>query len=191
MTYLYTDWLPFNAIYQWNPKAGSRNGQFIPQDPQVTAPVAGVYLIADTRLGSLSHPDSVIYIGKAVGHRRWSSFHERLWKHACKAIGECGGTYHRQNGGWVREHQDRTEPRDTRNWARYRNEVFQDFSTWYFSFCRLDEADFAAARNAATQLEDMTLHAYRAQAQYQLPICNGTGPRGVANANIAIHFPWQ
>jgi len=183
--YEYSQWLPFKEIYTLDKNAKSRESKFRVENDIVTKPVAGIYLIADSLVGSLDSPESLIYIGKTVGTTKLSSFHERLWKYCCLAIGECGGRYSFKNGDLQRDGTDRTEPRDTKKWANYRHNQFKDFSTWYFSFYRLDESNFDIAKEKIARMKDITMYAYSYYSTLQKPLCSGSSPQ------LTVKFPWK
>ena len=178
-------WRPFKEIYTSDENAKTRGAKFKPKNDVITNRVPGIYLIADSRVGSLSSPESLIYIGKTVGKKRLSSFHERLWKHCSKAIGKCGGKYSFQNDKSQRDATDKTEPQDTEDWSRYRHNQFKDFSTWYFSFYCLDESNFELAKEKMSHIENITMYAYSYYSTLHQPLCNSQPP------GKTVKFPWM
>jgi len=117
-----------------------------------------------------------------VGKTRLSSFHDRLWKHCCKVIGECGGKYNKE---LQKDDTDETQPRDTKNWANYRHNQFKGFSTWCFSFYRLDESNFEMAKDKITLMEDITMLELSYRLSSQQPLCNGSP------SHLTVKFPWM
>jgi hypothetical protein len=117
-----------------------------------------------------------------VGGKKWSTFHDRLWKHCCKAIGECGGKY---DSELQKDKNDKTEPKDTKNWSSYRRNHFKDFSTWYFSFYRLAESDFETAKDKIALMEDITMYAFSYYSNPKMALCNDKEPE------LTVKFPWM
>ncbi|MGN6283057.1 hypothetical protein [Frateuria sp.] len=174
----FNNWLPFDRAYHYDPEL-RRNSMFRPLAGDLGTPWAGLYVIADARLGELSEPASAIYLGRSVGTKSPSTLHDRLWKHCCKAAGHCGGPFTLLGG----------EPRDTRNWARYRRECFKGFDSWHFSWASLVAEDFDSAKRLVKAAERAALHEYERQAG-TLPVCNDErSGRGAGAFQIA--FPWQ
>ncbi|KRE89667.1 hypothetical protein ASG87_04955 [Frateuria sp. Soil773] len=152
---------------------------FVPRTRALTAPGAGLYLIADGGRANLRCPESVIYLGRSSGAKALSTFHMRLWKHCCKAIGACGGGYTGLSG----------EPRDTSNWAAYREKGFKGFAGWHFSLAVLAGRDMGTLASLAETAECAAMEEYKRQAG-GLPACNDKAPRRVSGG-LEIIFPWD
>jgi hypothetical protein len=180
----FTDWIKFSELYSYDPEASSREGKFKHVSNIVTTKVAGIYLVADSKVSSLNNAGSVIYIGKTSGKDDWSTFHERLWKHCSKAIGECGGKFSYVNGMYVKDKIDTTEPKDTGKWADYRNNKFHDFNSWHFSFLTLENNDFESAKREIALIEDLIMYAYSYYSNPKLALCNSQKP------SKSVKFPW-
>jgi hypothetical protein len=183
--YKFTPWISFNKIYEKNISSKSRSNIFIPKNEIITKPCAGIYLIADSAIGSLNSPESLIYIGKTAGENKWTNFHDRLWKHCCKSIGECGGKYMLTNGKMVKDNSDKTEPQDTKKWANYRIQDFKGFENWNFSFFILNQPDFDLAKKKISIIEDITMYAYSYYSSPEKTLCNSDSP------NKSVKFPWH
>jgi hypothetical protein len=180
----YSEWIPFDSIYTYDENATSRGSIFKPKNEMVTNKVAGIYLIADSSIAPLTSPESLINIGKTVGNKKSTTFHDRLWKHCCKAIGECGGSFSERNGNFYKDNADTSEPKDTENWASYRHNQFKNFSTWYFSFYCLEENDFELAKEKIGQIQDITMYAFSHYSNPCKPLCNSQSPK------LTVKFPW-
>lgn len=167
-------WLRFEQAYQRRPER-PRSGMFEPRTRALTEPAAGIYLIADDRLGDLREPACVIYLGCTVGTTKPSSFHERLWKHCCKAAGESGGGH---------------EPRKTRRWEAYRlrHGGADWFAHWHFSLATVTLADLRSGRSLVESLECTALREYE-RLNGNPPPCNGQQSKRPPGS-FEIVFPW-
>lgn len=172
------DWIPFDAAYLHVPGA-RRSSMFQPKARELSNACAGVYLIGDHRQGDLNGPASVIYLGVSVGALAPSRFHDRLWKHCCKASGQCGGKFTGLTG----------EPRDTGRWAAYRR-IFKGFDSWYFALAVLDATDDIECTQRLAREAERGVMAEFVGRHGSMPACNSQSLR--PSKHLAhVTFPWD
>lgn len=173
----FSRWVSFADAYLQRTGV-SHGAMFQPQLSELLEPCAGVYLIADQRLGALDDSACVIYLGSSAGRMGRSRFHDRLWKHCCKAIGECGDKSKNSAG----------EPRDTKRWAAYRDN-FVGFDSWHFAFARVVTPNAEDMEQSAKEAERVVMSAF-VQVHGAKPLCNGTSLRPPRQPAQVV-FPWD